>query len=595
MNSNYWRRRARISRRRFIQAGAAATAGAAGLALAGCGDDGGKAGTSPAAGGTPTSEKITQGGTLRFPLVGGLGGPSPSVSLFPFESSFPATHAAAAFHYSRLLRPAGGPAIDPSDLTKLEGDLAAKWEQPDSLTYLFTLKPNVRWHDKPPLNGRLATATDFLNCYEAFAGAKAISTPGGPFLFQSAWTAVVDKITAPDDRTVRITMKAPYAPFLATRAASDRDFWLVPAETIDSGQVKKDPVGTGPYVFERFEAGVAITWRRHPAFHDAPLPNFDRAEAGLINDPQQIVAALQGGGYDLSGLAPSLYKESHALLDPQGTDFFPGGRQTAGFHFNFDNRPFNDLRVRQALSMAFDREGALKLQDATGRGNWCSFLPPGLAPYYVSPRDRNSEYGASGRVWNRNVKDARDLLKAATGSDTLRLKLVSTIDLYGPVWKQVVEIAADTIREAGFEAEPVYEPYASYITSTFRGKMAPESIGIGFFNSPRDPSDSFLQNYWSKSLTSPVWGGTPIAEQAELDPMFDKQRTILDFAERESYIKAIQYKMSESLLVVPIHSVVAAWTYTQPWLKSAYPTAALTGISDGLLKAYFNPERLKKG
>jgi peptide/nickel transport system substrate-binding protein len=568
-------------------------AGAAGLALAGCGDDGGKAGTSPAAGGTPTSEKITQGGTVRFPLLGlaSFGLASPVPTLYPFETIYFATHVASAFHYSRLLRPTGGPKIEPTDLTKLEGDIAAKWEQPDNLTYLFTLKPNVRWHDKPPMNGRVATATDFLKSYEAFVREKASPGIAGPN--PKTWTDVVDRITAPDERTIKITMKAPFAPFLATRAGSDRDMWLVPVETIESGQVRTNPVGTGPYVFDRHEPGVAIAWHKHPAFHDAPLPNFDRVEADLIFNAQQIVAALQGGGYDLSGLGPSIYKESHPLLDPKGTDVFFAGATQASFKFNFDNKPFDDLRVRQALSMAFDREGALKLQDSLGRGNWSSFVPPALAPFYVSPRDNNKDYGASGRYWIRNIKDAKDLLKAATGSDTVRFKLLSSFDVYGAMWKQTAEIAADTIREAGFESELVFEPYASYFPTTFLGKMGPDSIGIGPQSVSRDPDDQFLLNYWSKGSLR-IWGGTPIAEQPALDAMFEKQRTILDAAERESYIKAIQYKMSESLLVVPIHAN-GGWSYAQPWVKNAYLKFGYTGVADGLLKAYFTPERLKKG
>ncbi len=591
MDRGYWGRHGRTptSRRRFIRAGAAATAGAAGLALVGCGDDGGNAGTPAAGGATPTPEPITQGGTIRFPLSGSA--TATPTTLYPFETSSFITHTPSAFHYSRLLRPTGGPKIDPTDVTKLEGDIAAKWEQPDNVTYVFTLKQNIRWHDKPPMNGRVATATDFLKSYDALVREKAGPLNAAPV--SNAWTTVVDKITAPDDRTVKIAMKAPFAPFLATRAASDRDMWLVPVETIDSGQVRTDPVGTGPYVFEKFEPGVAITWHKHPAYHDAPLPNFERVEVGLNNDPQQIVAALQGGGYDLSGLSPAFYKDSHPLLDPRGSDFFFAGLIQAGFFFNFDNRPFNDLRVRQALSMAFDREGALKLQDPLGRGNWCSFLPPGLAPYYVSPRDRNSEYGASGRYWNRNVKDARDLLKAATGSDTLRFKLLSCFDVYGAMWKQSAEIAADTIREAGFESELVFEPYASYFPTTFQGKIGPDSIAIGPLAGPRDPDDLFSRNY---SARGPVrnWGGTPIAEQAELDAMFEKQRTILDAPERESYIRTIQYRMSESLLVVPIH-VNGGWSYAQPWVKNAYLKSGNTGVADGLLKAYFTPERLKKG
>jgi ABC-type transport system substrate-binding protein len=590
---NYWdgwlQRRAR--RRRVLAGGSAAAVGMAGLALVGCGDDDDNTKTtaSPATGGgaspsaSAASSAPVKGGTLRFPLSGASSANPPTI--FPFENLTYLAQTPSASHYSRLLRGTGGPNIGVNDNTAMEGDLAAKMpEQPDPKTYIFTMKPNVKWHDKAPLNGRAATAQDFVKTYDAFL--KVSQNAAG-------WKAVVDKITAPDEKTIRIDLTAPYAPFLITHASSAEAMWFIPAETIDNDQAKKDPVGTGPFIFEKYESGVAISWKRNPTYYDAPYPYFDRVEAGLINDPQRLVAALQAGEYDLSGLNGPIYKESRSKFDSKGQEFFPQSLSQGAFYFNFDNKPWNDLRVRQALSLALDRDGYLKVQDGTGKGNYFSFIPPGLAPFYLSPRDNNKDFGAQGKYWIRDVKAARDLLKAATGSDTLKFKLFCNVDRYGAEAQQAWELFASTLKEAGFEAELVYQEYGGYIQSTYLGKMPEGGCACGpLIGSPRDP-DNMFQNYWSESPRH-NWGGTPIEQQKDLDAMIVKQRTILDNKERLKYIQDMQVKMTEFFQTVPYHAS-GGYVYSQPWMKNFFYKAGYAYMPDGLMKANFTEERAKKG
>ena len=588
---SYWERlnARRSSRRRFIGTGTAGAVGLASLAIAGCGDDDDDdddveppqaGGASPGA--SPSAEAVVRGGTLRLPMSGASSANPPTI--FPFENLTYLAQTPSGNHYSRLLRGKNGPDIQNGDNTAMEGDIVEKWEQPDPLTYVFTMKPNVKWQDKAPMNGRAATATDFVKTYEAFGK---ISQNG------AGWKAVVNSITAPDEKTIKVTLNAPYAPFLITHASSAEAMWFIPVETIDNEQAKKDPVGTGPFIFEKFESGVAITWRKNPNYFDAPYPNFDKVEAGLINDPQRLVAALQAGDYDLSGLNGPIYKESKSKLDAKGTDTFTQNLSQGAFYFNFDNKPWNDLRVRQALSLALDRDGYLKVQDGTGKGNYFSFIPPGLAPFYLSPRDNNKDFGAQGKYWVRDVKAAKELLKAATGAETLKFKLFCNVDRYGAEAQQAWELFAATIKEAGFEAELVFQEYGSYIQSTYLGKMPEGGCACGpLIGSPRDP-DNMFQNYWSESARH-NWGGTPIEQQKDIDSMIVKQRTILDPAERLKYIKDMQVKFTESFLTVPYHAS-GGWVYGQPWLKNWHHKSGYAYMPDSLMKANFTEERVKKG
>jgi peptide/nickel transport system substrate-binding protein len=408
------------------------------------------------------------------------------------------------------------------------------------------------------------------------------------------WSGVIDKVEAPDERTLKFTLKAPFSPFLITHASTAEGCWFVPAETIDNDQVKKDPVGTGPFIFDKFDSGVAISGHKNPTYYDAPLPNFDKIEAALLGDPQRIIAALQSGDFDWSLLSGSLYKESRSKLDSKGTDIYPADSNQTAFYFNFDNKPFNDVRVRQALSMALDRDGYLKTQDGTGKGNWRSFLAPNVAPFYVSPRDNASAYGANAKYFQRNIADAKALLKAATGSDTLQFKLYANVNAYGAAFQQRWEAFASTIKDAGFNAELTYVDYGTVYTQTIYLGKIPEGCAVGpLIAVARDPDDMFMRCYWSKSARH-NWGGTPIPEMADLDAMFEKQRTILDTKERLKFVQDIQVKMAESFLVIPTQAP-AGWAYAGPSLQNFYYKSSYANLVDATMKANFTDERLKKG
>ncbi|MGH2585365.1 MAG: ABC transporter substrate-binding protein, partial [Dehalococcoidia bacterium] len=539
--------------------------------------------TAPQAAATSAPAQPQSGGTLRQPLVGISSGDPPT--LYPYENLTYLAQIPGAFHYSRLLRSVSGADVAPEDHTKLEGDTAAKLpEQPDEVTYIFKLKPNVAFHDKPPISGRKATAQDWVQNWEAFRTKSQNA---------ASFTGVLAKVEAPDAETVTFTLKEPFAPFLVTHMSTTEGIWLIAPETIESGQVQTDPVGTGPWIFRQWEKGVAIRWDRNPKWHDGPAPYFAKTEQSLNNDPQRILAALQTGDLDVSGLNGPTFEEAKKKLDPKGQDTFFQNQVQGGFYFNFDVRPWGDKRVRQALSMALDRDGYLQVQDLTRKGDWMSHLSPAMAPYYMSPKNAKQEFGPNAKYYEKNVAEAKALLAAAGFPDGITFKLRANVDRYGAEAKQAWELFANTISEAGFKAELVYEEYGAYIQSTFLGKIS-EGAAVGpFIGAPRDPDDIFMRLYWSESPRH-NWGGTPISEMPQIDAMFVKQRKQLDLQERIKEIQEIQRVMAESMLVVPYHGS-AGYSYNQPYLQNYWWKNGYGYPTESSAKAWFTEERIKKG
>ena len=112
------------------------------------------------------------------------------------------TQIAVSFTHSRLVKVKAGPSVAPGTFP-LEPDVAESWSQPTETTYVFKLRRGVRWHPKPPVNGRELTAEDVKYTYERF-----LTVPGNP---NRAQLEEVDKIEALDRYTVKFSLKEPYA------------------------------------------------------------------------------------------------------------------------------------------------------------------------------------------------------------------------------------------------------------------------------------------------------------------------------------------------------------------------------------------------
>src|SRR5882724_9556953 len=137
--------------------------------------------------------------------------------IIAFKTQIPYT-----FTHSRLLKHRAGPAIQPGTFP-LEGDLAESWSQSVEKTYVFKLRKGVRWHAKPPVNGRELTADDVKYTYERFLTIK--GNPSRAVLEQ------IDRVEALDRHTVKFTLKEPFAWFPDALASTAT--WIIAREAVE--------------------------------------------------------------------------------------------------------------------------------------------------------------------------------------------------------------------------------------------------------------------------------------------------------------------------------------------------------------------------
>lgn len=588
--SDYWSRfwRRRISRRRMMSTGALTVSGLAVAGVVGCGDDDDDGGTTAtgtrAATATATAVATPKaGGTMSGPLVGLSTGNPPSLDAqrqLTFLAQIP-----AAYHYNRLLKfipptpgDANGVPSVPIDFSNVEGDAAdAPPEVTDGTEFVFNIRDNLKFHDVAPVSGRDVTADDVKAAIDAFAA----ESPN-----RGTWLSVVSGVTVTGPKTLTITLQRPFAPaFQVLFANNDGGPWVIPPEVLEDETLSNTkPIGAGPWIFESLEAGVAIKWRKNPTYYDAPLPYLDAIDASLIADPQVILQNLKAGTFDSSLWSAELWDQGLEEM-PDG-QFYTGPEHVwGGAYFNFDVPPFNDKRVRQALSMAVDRQGILSALDqpgATGGGSGLTHISQ-YAGYWMDAINDASTFGPNAKYYQRDVAAAEALLAEAGYPNGLDLT-ATTSTVYGPGFGAQMEGFGNSAGEAGFRMEFNSQEYGAYISTTFFGELGENTLGLApLMGSPMDPHSIFFTIFHPSSARHnygphrtpahgipaadlPIAGDPGPAGDADLLALWNAQAAELDPDARIEAVRDVERHMAESMYLIPWPGTSTAYIF-QPWVK----------------------------
>ncbi|WP_158507198.1 ABC transporter substrate-binding protein [Subtercola sp. Z020] len=279
----------------------------------------------------------------------------------------------------------------------------------DGLTYTMKLKSGLTFSDGSPVTAKdvaysyarvldPATKAGLAEFWKGIAGAAD---------YAANPTGLPSGIVVVDDLTLKITLATPNSSFkyvLAMPAGS-----IIPA---DSGStIATKPVGSGPFTLATFEPGVQVMLDRNPNYWDSPRPYVDHVHMILGVDPDNQVLMLQKGDIDLMGspippakflqvTTDAKYKEQIVTIEKPSTYYLT---------MNMNTPPFDNPKVREAVSYAFDRDGLLKLVNGQGKPA-TEFIPPGVL-------------GNSGEnlTQAQNVEKAKSLLAEAgypNGFDT---------------------------------------------------------------------------------------------------------------------------------------------------------------------------------
>jgi peptide/nickel transport system substrate-binding protein len=493
-----------------------------------------------------------RGGTLRLALQS-----DPVTGFDPHQTISFLTMIPLSFAYSRLVKVKAGSSVKPMTYP-IEPDLAESWTQPDDTTYVFKLKRGVRWHPKPPVNGRELTADDVKYTYERFLTVK--GNPNRPVLES------VDKIEAVDKYTVKFTMKEPNAWFLDMLASTST--WIVARECVEKfGGLRKvdSVVGTGPWMLERWEPNVRITYVRNPSYFVPGLPYADGVEVIIDKDPSSRLASWLAGKLDFG---PEFQQNVRRLDLPVVQQRKPG-LQTAEYTYfvssyvglRIDRPPFNDIRVRRALSRATNLPEVFESL-AISQGHWTpNPAVPAAAADWSIPIDQLTPEGR--KLYEHSTAEARRLLAEAGYPNGFKTTVEAPGTGYTPDFLDNLQITIKNWKAAGIDAELKLKEYGAFISSTIYGKF--DDMFFGLRGAWVDPEAYFYRPYMP---------GQPLNVMKVNDPklidMIKLQRRTFDVARRKQIVYDIQRYLSEQAYfgVSGSTKVVSAW---EPYIKNYMP------------------------
>jgi peptide/nickel transport system substrate-binding protein len=435
------------------------------------------------------------------------------------EETFGLIHPIAPF-YNLLLR------VDPNDYTQIIGDLAESWIiSEEKLTYTFTLRPGVTFHDGSPL-----TARDVKASYD-----KIIFPPQGVVSDRQGQYAVVEAVEAPDAATVRFRLKWPAASFLLS-LASPWNF-IYKAEILDKDihWYESNIMGSGPFMFVEHVRGSHVVGKKNPRYWEKGKPYLDGYRAVFITDTAARVAAIKGERVhaEFRGLAPKQRDDILKALGPKAAVQESPWDCILMVSMNHEKKPFDDKRVRRALSLALDRyEGSRVLSQIAIVKEVAGVQVPGTL--FATPPEELAKLAGYGRNIEASRQEARRLLKEA-GAENLAFTLKNRgVPMpYEPVaiwlidqWRKIgVHVSQEVIEAASYykvlragEHDVAMDFQCGYIVD-------PDLDLYKFLSVERNPAN--YSRYTDR----------------ELDELYDKQSRATDPEERKRYIRQFEKRL----------------------------------------------------
>jgi len=463
------------------------------------------------------------------------------------EGTFGTVHPLAPL-YNTLLR------IDPTDRTgtRPSPDLAESWTiSPDGLTYTFKLRSGVRFHD-----GSLLSSRDVKASYD-----KIVSPPAGVVSARKGAYQAVEVIEAPDPLTVRFRLKWPEASFLVNLSSPFN--WIYKADILakDARWYETNVMGTGPFKFVEHVKGSHWVAKKNPDYWDKGKPYLDGYRIVFISASAAQVAAIRGerAHAQFRGFTPSERDSLVQALGPKIAVQESPWDCLSLVAMNHERKPFDDKRVRRALTLALDRyEASRNLSRIAVVRDVAGIQVPGTQ--WATPPAELEKLAGYGRDIGKARAEARRLLREAGVPEGFSF----TFKNRGiPMPYETVGIwLIDQWRQIGLNVKQEVVEAAAMVSLLRRGDFDVASDAqCSFAVEP----DIDVQKFQSVGVSDNNYGRY---KDPVLDDLFMKQSRAADPEERKRYVRAFEKR----LLDEEVHYI-----YTLQWHRIIAHSAKVRG------------------
>ncbi|MEN6492245.1 MAG: ABC transporter substrate-binding protein [Rectinema sp.] len=397
--------------------------------------------------------------------------------------------------------------VEPDQSGKIVPALAESWSvSPDGLTWTFRLRRDVVFH-----NGQQFTSKDVKATLDRIVDEKTASPKRSEF-------SAIKEIRTPDAYTVVLSLSQPYAPLLASLASG----WgaILPSDLIASGHnFAAEPVGTGPFKFEKWIRDSRISMTRNDKYWIKGLPKLAKVEFQIVPERAVQVQGLGVGSIDALEFVdpddlPILQSNPKVTIKKELTSLI------MVMAMNCSREPLNDLRVRQAVNYAIDKQVVLDVAYGGGKIG-STFLDTG-----------NAYYTDFSNLYPYNPEKAKQLLKdAGVGNREFTI----TVPQNYPLHVKAAELMQQMLAKAGMNVKLQLVDWSTWLSSVYSGGNYDFTV-IGH-TGKLDP-DGTLAGYGAGRYVK--W------YNATVDAKIKEAATISDFASRKKlYTDALEIMANE--------------------------------------------------
>lgn len=447
------------------------------------------------------------------------------------------------------------------DSLNVQPCIAKSWEIEDSgRLYTFILRQDVYFHPDAVFGNkkRKLKADDVVYSLRRL-GNPATASPGRWVLGSVAkGQDSLPEVFAESDSIVKIRLKEVFSPFLSLLAM--QYCAIVPHEVVEKygKDFRRHPVGTGPFLFKRWEEGIKLVLLKNPAYFEKdmkgqPLPYLDAVSITFIGEKHTAFMEFMLGKYDfISGIDPN-YKD--VLLDKNGS-LKPGyednivmekssylNTEYLGFQFDFKQNPvLKDVRIRQAINLGFDRAAMMRyLRNNMGIPAFFGLLPPALA---------GNTYDSSDTVYYNPVKASKLLTEAGfpDGRGLPEIKLFTTAS-----YLDLCEFMQSQLAQCGIRLSLEVVPPATLRDMMYRSN-APFFRGSWIADYP--DAENYLSLLYSRNKVpdGPNYTGF---KNEKYDKLYRLLKSETDPEKRSRYIREMNHIIMAEVPLIPLYYDVA--------------------------------------
>lgn len=525
---SYWVRYTtrRVSRRAGLL-GAAGAASAFALACGGSKDSGGASGAS-----TPASSAPTAAADNETPKPGGVlsqvnpTDPAPNLDLHQTTTYTGVWPSAPCFNQLVQFNP-DKPGDTPQDIIP---DLAEKWEQPDSQTLVFSLRKDAKWHD-----GTAFTSEDVKTTLEWL---KKPFKDGKPSP-RSGTQITVESVEVPDPATVRVAFSRPTPSYLINLASH---YFAVgqTKDLKDNGELGANGklIGTGPFKLKSYQRSNLVELEKNPAYHIQGRPYLDGLKFFILPDYTTRLTNFLAGQYHLFYAGEFLQSDQDRVKQEAGDKIenvqVPSYTRDNVF-MNAEHPPYNDIRVRQAISLAIDRDAGIKVVKQGGARRGGYMAPHGVWTIGEAEIKKFDGYDKP------DLQKAKQLLSAAGVTTPLEASATTRTD-----FKDFAEFVKDQLGKIGINLKLTLADTATAQPVLIRGDfdIGPWTISINV----DDPDATFSEIAIRKAARN--WSRV---YDDQIDQLYDKQSVTLNFEERKKTVQELEKRALSQYQVATLY------------------------------------------